>query len=191
MDNLFNAIKKCAVGSLLIVLAAAHAEIRPIELPTAEDGNVTYQFDTNSKLPLSAKDESAEVMSVALSFMPKEPNTPLFWAFAYDIRFKNGVVPTSIRVEDERKQPISLDVFVLKPSLDSNTWKSHSQPRELDKQWFNAMTAKEPWVLQERITITYADGSKSILHQLAVITNPMRFRLLETVLGKSISEPNK
>ncbi|MFZ6769991.1 hypothetical protein ACO0LM_23295 [Undibacterium sp. Di26W] len=177
--------------SLILTFSAANAEIKPINLPTAEDGNVSYQFNTETKLPMSVSDERAEVVAVTFMALPKEPNTPLYWAFGYDIRFKNGVVPTSIKVEDERKKPITQDVFDAKPSLNSGLWKAHSKPVLLNNEWFTAITAKDPWILQERITILYEDGSKSVLHQLAVITNPMRFKVLETIIGKSISEPSK
>lgn len=48
------------------------AAVKEIRLPTAEDGEVAYQFDTDTRKPLSAKDDRSEVMTLALTFLPKE-----------------------------------------------------------------------------------------------------------------------
>ena len=68
--------------------ALIDAEIKLVTLHTAEDGDVEYQFDTDTKLPISAEDERAKIMGVYLTFLPKRPGDPLEWAIGYEIKFK-------------------------------------------------------------------------------------------------------
>jgi hypothetical protein len=96
-------------------------------------------------------------------------------------------------VEDEKglRKALKLMINDMQPALTpNNTWAAASEPIEMDNNWFQQMTGKDPWIIQTRFSINYSDGSTSKLHQLAVITNPMRIRMLEKILGQSISEPS-
>ncbi len=177
---------------LLVTQSIAYAEIKEITLPTKTDGDIKYLFDTNTRLPISAFDQKAKIMAVSLAFLPKEPNTPLFWAFTFEIKFQDNAIPTSIVIEDEREnQSMQIEVSDQKPILTSSTWTATSKPVQMNDFWFKQMTGKTPWFLQYRFIVNYSDGSSSKLHQIAIVTNPTRFRLLEKIIGRSISEPSK
>jgi hypothetical protein len=180
-----------AMVVIAIFAKPLHAEIKDIPLPTDADGEVVYQFDTVTKLPRSARDERAEIMAVSFAILPKEPGAAAFWTMVYGIKFSDVVAPTSIQIEVTNKGFGAVELTDGQPTLTSSTWSSTSARHELTRQWFEKMTAKDPWFLQRKFTITYADGKKSILHQMAIITNTMRFRVLEKFLGESISEPSK
>lgn len=178
---------KLAVAFLcLSVSLPSQAEIKEIRLPTAEDGEVSYRIDSVTKKPLSAQDDRAEITSVSLAFLPKAPGEPLRWAFLYGVRFKGGAEPKSVSVQTLGKAKTLLDASEPSVTLKDGVWNGTGKARVMDEQMFREMTRKEPWVLQKKFVITYADGSVRTLHQLAVITNPARVQLLEMVLGKQI-----
>lgn len=127
-------------------------------------------------------------MAVSLIFLPKKSGDPLRWAFLYELKVAEGFTPTSITVLSENNKPISVEVKDSKPALVGSLWSATSKPNDLDERAFNAMTGKDPWILQRKFQITYSDGTERALHQLAIITNPMRFRMLEQVIGKPLSD---
>ena len=186
---------RIAPAILLLLLsapvAAAGTDTKTIKLPTAADGEVFYQFDSKTNLPLSASDDRAEVTGVALTFLPKKGGEPLRWAFYYGLQFKPGVKPKSILVLSENQPPVSLEVGDTGPVLDKGAWSATSQPKAVDKATWDSMIGNTPWYLQRKFVITYADGNVRTLHQLAVITPTMRLELLEKVSGQKLLAPAK
>ena len=171
--------------------AAPAPATKPVKLPTAADGDVTYLFDANTNLPLSAKDERAEVVAVALTFLPKKAGEPLRWNYLYSLQFGKDAKPTMITVFAEDKKPVTLEVGDSKPALEGGVWSAPSQPKEVDKKTWDAMIGKDPWFLQRKFVIDYADGTQRTLHQLSVVTQVMRLELLEKVTGQKLLEPAK
>ncbi len=162
------------------------AEIKELQLPTAEDGEITYQFDTATKKPISAKDDRAEVSGLSLSLLPKNPGDQLRLAYSYELKIKDGFVPTSIKViSEDGKSPSTLTEDT-KPSLTGNRWSGMSRPGVVDKRAFDAFTSNDPWILQQKFQIKYSDGVERTLHQLAVITSAQRFDMLERLIGKPL-----
>jgi hypothetical protein len=171
--------------------APAPAAAKEVKLPTAADGEIVYRFDPATSLPVSAKDEKAEVLAVALSFEPKKAGEPLRWSYYYALQFQKGAVPKFITVYDESQRPLKLEVGDSAPTLDGNVWTATSQPKEVDKKTWDAMIGKDPWILQRKFMIDYADGTQRSLHQLSVVTTTMRLQLLEKVTGQKLLAPAK
>lgn len=182
-------IRKLAVATGLLICQSVFAQLVELRLPTAEDGEVIYQLNSVTKKPLSAQDDRSEVMAVSLVFLPKKPGEELRWGFLYQVRFKDGAIPKSIVVYSENNKPTTIEVRDASPTLKENTWSAISKPNVMDEKAFQFMTEKDPWFLQRKFVISYADGAERTLHQLAIITNPMRFQLLETIFGRPISQP--
>lgn len=160
------------------------AEIKEVKLPTAEDGEITYQLDTQTKKPISAKDDRAEVSVLSLSLLPKNPGEQLRLAYSYELKIKDGFVPTSIKVISEGGESPTTLIEDKKPSLTGNRWSDMSLPGVLDKRTFDAFASSDPWILQQKFIIKYSDGVERTLHQLAVITSAQRFSMLERLVGK-------
>ena len=177
-------ISRAAVLAALgcAVAIPAFAEIKSMPLPTAEDGDILYRVDTVTKAPINAKDDRAEVLPVVSYFLPRENAGGPKWAFRYDVRFKPHAKPASIRVETENVKPVALEVEDKKPVLKSGVWTGTTQPIEFNKAWFDRMSSEDPWILQRRVTIVYADGKKSVMHQLTFITKPMRMKMIGTLM---------
>ena len=169
----------------------AAAAVKVVKLPTAADGEVSYKFDAATNLPISASDDRAEVVAVAVSFLPKKKGEDLRWVYYYSLRFKAGVKPTLVMVYDESQRPIRLEVGDKAPVLEDGAWSASSQPKVVDKKTWDSMIGKDPWYLQRKFIIDYADGHRRTLHQLSVVTQPMRLGLLEQVTGQKLLEPAK
>ena len=180
-----------AIAQVKPAPAAPKPATRSVKLPTAADGDVYYQFDANTNLPISAKDDRAEVVAVALSFQPKKAGEPLRWNYYYSLQFGKDVKPKMITVFAEDKKPIKLEVGDTAPVLDGGVWSAPSQPKDVDKKTWDAMIGKDPWFLQRKFVIDYADGTQRTLHQLSVVTQVMRLELLEKVTGQKLLEPAK
>jgi hypothetical protein len=170
---------------------ATRPATKPVKLPTAADGDVTYLFDANTNLPISAKDEHAEVMAAALSFEPKKAGEPLRWKYFYALQFQEGAKPTMITVYAENQRPLTLEVGDSAPVLDGGLWSASSLPKDVDKKTWDSMIGKDPWVVQRKFVIDYADGTQHTLHQLSVVTQTMRLGLLEKVTGQKLLGPSK
>lgn len=169
------------LAAALALAPAAGAEIRDMKLPTAEDGEITYRVDNAAKQALNAKDERAETLPVTLAFVPRTPGGPVQWTFLYRVRFTGKSKPVSIRVETENQKPVVLEVRDDKPVLKSGTWSGTTAPVEFNRFWAEKIAAKDPWMLQRRYTIAYADGAKSVLHQLSILTTEGRAQILESM----------
>ena len=129
-------------------------------------------------------------MTVALSFLPKASGEPIRWAFQYEMRFEEGHEPKSITIYSENNTPLTIEVQATDPLLRNRTWNATSANiAQFDDRAWKAWTGKDPWILQRKFVVIYEDGAVRTLHQLAIITNPMRFKLMEQIMGKSISEP--
>jgi hypothetical protein len=171
---------------------AGSANFKEVKLKTAMDGEVSYRFDNATNLPVSAKDDRAEVMATGLSFLPKKQGEGLRWAFYYALQFSGKVKPTLVTVYAENKAPMLLEVGDSAPVLDeTGTWTASSKAQVVDKKTWDSMIGKEPWVLQRKFVISYADGTQRTLHQLSVVTQVMRLELLEKVTGQKLLEPAK
>ena len=169
--------------------APALAAVREIKLPTSADGEVTYKFDTATNLPISASDDRAQVVAVGVSFLPKKKGEDLRWVYYYSLRFPAGAKPTLVMVYDESQRPIKLEVGDNAPILQDGSWSATSQPKVVDKKTWDSMIGKDPWYLQRKFIIDYADGHRRTLHQLSVVTQTMRLGLLEQVTGQKLLEP--
>ncbi|HET9651996.1 MAG TPA: hypothetical protein VFP36_07390 [Usitatibacter sp.] len=152
-----------------------------MKLPTAEDGEITYRVDNVAKQALNAKDDRAETLPVVLAFVPRKPNAPMQWTFVYRVSFSGKVKPVSIRVETENQKPLALEVEDRKPALEAGLWSGSVAPIEFNRFWAEKIAAKDPWMLQRRYTIVYADGRKSVLHQLSILTAESRAQILESM----------
>jgi hypothetical protein len=51
------------------------------------------------------------------------------------------------------------------------------------------MIGPKPWYLQRKFMVSYADGTERTLHQLSVVTQPMRLELLQKVTGMQLIQP--
>jgi hypothetical protein len=163
-----------------------------VKLPTAADGEVFYHFDPATNLPVNAGDDRARVTAVALSFLPKKKGEDLQWNFFYAVQFAKGApAPRFITVWDESNKPLKLEVGDKMPTLDGTTWSASSQPHAVDKKTWDAMIDPKPWYLQRKFIIEYADGTERSLHQLSVVTQPMRLELLQKVTGMQLLQPAK
>ena len=171
--------------------AATAAGVKEVKLPTAADGDVFYRFDATTNLPISAKDDRSEVMAVALSFEPKKAGEPLRWKYYYALQFKEGAKPTMITVYAENQRPLTLEVGDSSPVLDGGLWSASSQAKDVDKKTWDSMIGKDPWVVQRKFVIDYADGTQRTLHQLSMVTQVMRLGLLEQVTGQKLLGPAK
>jgi hypothetical protein len=191
VSNLAAAQARPAPAKPAAAKAAAVPPGKRVKLPTAADGEVFYSFDPVTNLPVSAKDDRAEVVATALSFLPKKPGEDLRWAFYYALQFKTGAVPKLITVYSENKAPLKLEVGDKAPVLDGGVWTASSQPHVVDKKTFDSMIGKEPWFLQRKFVIDYADGSQRTLHQLSIVTQVMRLELLEKITGQKLLAPAK
>lgn len=160
---------------------AAQAEVRDMKLPTAEDGEVTYRVDNVAKQALNAKDDRAETLPVTLAFVPRKAGSPMQWTFVYRVRFAGNAKPASIRVETENRKPVVLEVEDRSPALKAGVWSGSIAPIEFNRFWAEKIAAKDPWMLQRRYTITYADGRKSVLHQLSILGTEGRAEILESM----------
>jgi len=167
--------------ALLAGSGVVHGEVREMTLPTAEDGDIVYRVDNVSKQALNAKDDRAETLPVALSFAPRTPGGPPQWTFVHRVRFATGAKPVSIRVESENRKPVTVEVEDRKPALDRGVWIGTVAPIDFDRFWAGKIAAKDPWMLQRRYTIVYADGRKSVLHQLSVLTTERRAEMVQTM----------
>lgn len=152
-----------------------------MKLPTAEDGEVVYRVDNVAKQAENAGDDRAEALPITLVFAPRTPGGPTQWTFAYRLRFAAGATPTSIRIETENQKPLVLEVEDRKPVVKAGQWSGTHAPIEFTRAWAEKITASDPWLLQRRYTITYADGRKSVLHQLSILTTEGRAQMLETL----------
>lgn len=159
-----------------------HSEPKEIRLPTAADGEVVFQMDPDTRLPLSAFDEQAEVTKAALTFLPKEPNKPLHFTWQYELRFKTGSKVKSVTVEDERDAALRTLIDDRNPTVTQSSWTGQEESHEVTQGVVKAMFEKNPWVLLRRITVEYEDGKQSKLHQMVVMTQPMRMNLVEKTM---------
>ena len=96
-----------------------------------------------------------------------------------------------ITVFAENQRPLTLEVGDNAPALEGGLWSASSQPKEVDKKTWNSMIGKDPWVVQRKFVIDYADGTQRTLHQLSVVTQVMRLGLLEKVTGQKLLQPAK
>jgi hypothetical protein len=161
-----------------------------VKLPTAVDGEVFYHFDPATNLPVNAGDDRARVTAVALSFLPKKKGEDLQWNFYYALQFAKGApAPRFITVWDESNKPLRLEVGDKKPSVEGGTWSANSQPHAVDKKTWDSMIGPKTWYLQRKFIVEYADGTERSLHQLAVVTQPMRLELLQKVTGMQLLQP--
>lgn len=152
-----------------------------MKLPTAEDGEIVYRVDNVAKQAMNAKDDRAETVPVSTIFLPRtSPGLPR-WTFLYRLHFAAGAKPVSIRVETENAKPVTLAVEDRNPRLKDGVWEGTSAPLEFNRTWAEKIAAKEPWMLQRRYTIVYADGRKSVLHQLSVLTTERRAQMIESM----------
>src|SRR4249919_3980983 len=127
---------------------AGPANFKEVKLKTAMDGEVTYRFDNATNLPVSAKDDRAEVMATGLSFLPKKQGEGLRWAFYYGLQFSGKVKPTMVTVYAENKAPMLLEVGDSAPVIDdAGTWTASSKAQVVDKKTWDSMIGKDPWVL--------------------------------------------
>jgi hypothetical protein len=157
------------------------AEVRDMKLPTAEDGEIVYRVDNVAKQAANAKDDRAETLPASTAFLPRTPGGGMQWAFVYRVRFAPKAKPVSIRVETENQKPVTLELEDAKPQLRDGAWAGTAAPIDFNRFWAEKITAKDPWLLQRRYTIVYADGRKSVLHQLSILTTEGRARMLETM----------
>jgi hypothetical protein len=164
-----------------VCCATALAAVRDMKLPTAEDGEIVYRVDNATKQAANAKDDRAETLPVSLAFLPRAPGGGMQWTFVYRVRFSGSAKPVSIRVETENQKPVTLEVEDRDPKVKSGIWAGRVAPIDFSKFWAEKIAAKDPWMLQRRYTITYADGRKSVLHQLSVLTTEGRAQMLETM----------
>lgn len=172
--------------------APTSAATKVVKLPTAADGEVFYRFDAATDLPIAVGDDRAVVTAVALTFLPKKSGEELRWNYLYSLQFSKGAVPKMITVFDEGMAPLKFEVADTKPALDKGGWSASSMPHAVDKKTWDSMIGKDPWVLQRKFVIDYADGTQRTLHALSVVTTTMRLELLEKVTGmKLLEEPKK
>lgn len=150
------------------------ADVRQIKLPTAEDGEVVYQVDTLTKKPMGARDDRAEVVNIAVSVMPKPSAARPDVFFVYGIKFKGGAMPRSIAVYAEERKPLTLELTDAAPALRGDTYTAMVAPRNMDEAAWQRIASEPALILQKKFVITYADGEERTLHQLAVLTNPVR-----------------
>ena len=174
-------LRRIIAAALVAASSAAIAEVREMKLPTAEDGEIAYRVDNLTKQAENAKDDRAETLPVALTFVPRKPNAPVQWTFVYRVKFAPGAKPRSIRVESENQKPLTRLIDDAKPVLKAGVWTGTLDPIPFDRAWAEKIAAKDPWFLQRRYTITYADGRKSVLHQLSILTDEGRAKLVETM----------
>ena len=168
-------------AALIAASSGAAAEVREMKLPTAEDGEIAYRVDNVTKQAENAKDDRAETLPVTLSFVPRKPNSPVQWTFVYRVKFAPGPKPTSIRIESENQKPVTTLIDDTRPQVPGGVWTARLEPIEFNRAWAEKIAAKDPWFLQRRYTITYADGRKSMLHQLSILTDEARAKLVETI----------
>lgn len=176
-------IRPLFLASLLCYTLNANAELKELKLPTAADGEVRFLVDTDTKLPVGAADDKAQVVTAALALLTKGKGQPVQWTWQYQIKFRTGVRVKSITIEDERDAKINLLIQDDKPNIEGNVWSGSEKSFELTKEFFTAMQAKDSWVMIRRITITYDDDVQSKLHQLIVETQPMRMKLLDDLMS--------
>jgi hypothetical protein len=167
---------------LLLCTVNASAGIKEFKLPTAADGEVQFAINTETKLPIGAADAKAQIVTAALTFLPKEKGQPLQWCWHYGIKFKSDVKIKSITVEDERDSQLHMLIQDDSPRTNDNFWSGSENSAELSKDFFNAMQAQNTWMLIRRFIVTYDDNTQSKLHQMIVETQPMRIKLLNELM---------
>ena len=86
---------------------------------------------------------------MAVSLILKKSGDPLRWAFLYELKVAEGFTPTSITVLSENNKPISVEVKDQSLLLVGSLWSATSKPMTLMNA-FNAMTGKDPWILQRK-----------------------------------------
>lgn len=173
----------CTVAAVIIAASGgAMATVRDMKLPTAEDGEVVYRVDNVAKQAMNAKDDRAETLPVSTIFLPRTSAGLPKWTFLYKVRFAPGVKPVSIRIETENAKPVTLAIDDRNPRLKDGVWEGTiAPPLEFNRAWAEKIAAKDAWMLQRRYTIAYADGRKSILHQLSILTSERRAEMLQTM----------
>ncbi len=172
-------IRRALLASALFASIESNAAPTEFTLPTAADGDVSFPMNPETRMPMSASDQKAEVTKAALTFLPKAAGQPLKFTWQYAIRFKTEAVVRSITIENERDKKLELLVQDDAPKIQSLTWTANEPSHEVTRGFINAVNAKGPWVLLRRVSIVYADGSTSKLHQMVLMTQPMRVQLME------------
>lgn len=174
-------VRSAAIALLFLAATGAVAEVREMKLPTAEDGEVAYRVDNATKQAENAKDDRAETLPVSLAFLPRKPDAPVQWTFVYRIRFASGVTPKAIRIDSENPKTLARLIDDTKPALKGRVWTGTLDPLDFDRAWVQKISANDAWFLQRRYTITYADGRKSVLHQLSILTKEGRAEIAQTM----------
>lgn len=174
-------VRRIIAAALVAASSGVAAEVREMKLPTAEDGEIAYRVDNVTKQAENAKDDRAETLPVSLAFVPRKPDAPVQWTFVYRVRFAPGAKPRSIRIESENQKPVTKLIEDGKPVLKGGLWTGTLEPVPFDRAWVEKISAADPWFLQRRYTVTYADGRKSVLHQLSILTREGRAQIAETM----------
>ena len=170
------------VAASMLAAACANAEVKEFRLPTAADGEVVFLIDAQSRLPVPAKDDRAMVTLAAFGFLPIPKGGPVLCAWQYAIRIDPKAKPVSVLIEDERGKQLVQLVRDDHPEVRDGNWMGQEPGIKLDKGLWDAMNGPDPWILLRRITVTYADGSQSKLHQMVVETQPMRVELIRKAM---------
>ncbi|MDD1795405.1 hypothetical protein LRP50_19935 [Enterovibrio sp. ZSDZ42] len=170
---------------LILITFTTHvsAALKEYKLPTAEDGEIVFIVDDETKLPVSASDDMARVIEGALTFLPKNPGESLRWTWQYRIQFLTDQKVKSVVIEDERDEKIKLLIEDDKPLIVNNEWTGVEKSMHLSKSSFEMMKSEETWLLLRRVRITYEDGQESKLHQMIVVTQPMRIDILNETIA--------
>lgn len=170
------------VSLMFATISSSASEIEEIRVPTGEDGDVLAKFDKSTRLPRGASDDRAEVTGVYLAV---SSGSGLQWTWVYSVKFKEGIVPTVIRVEDESQAPNLLEVEDRHPMLKGLNWIHESPKKPFTKEVFDYMQSKGTWFYMRKFIIDYPDGSKSVLHQPVLYTQAARIEILQTMMHKA------
>ncbi len=169
-------------GVLSTALSISACSTVATTLDTAEDGKISFQINSKTGFPEGAEDDRAKVITTAIYFKAKEQNEYMpSHGFSYQVEFKKGYTPISIKVEDETEKPLTLEMEDKTPVLNNSIWSGLSKLSVMNDAVFAQMVKQGDWYLIRKFTITYSDGQTRVLHQLARITSAMRIRALENI----------
>lgn len=164
------------------------AGVREFSVPSADDGIVTVKFSESTRLPIGASDERAEVTGVNFSVEPR-PNdeTKLHSSWKFSVKFKGAAQPTAIKVINETEKPSVVEIDSKNLALREGTWVGILEKKPVSRQFFESITAKEPWYRLYKFVITYANGTQSVFHQAVIYEQATRVSMLKTAMDYLIA----
>jgi|SRR6266850_2107733 len=145
---------------------AAAQQQKVVEIPIAGGQRISVAIADAGPVPAENERLKIEVAGMLIRAAHEgQPGPFLLWNFSF--RSKDGFVPIAVAVDDVTADPLVAVVNDTAPVLQNAIWGGRARPILINATNLPWVYEEKPTIKVFRFTVRQADGSASVLHQLA------------------------